>query len=200
MAGDAGDVAEYNRRMRTTTADPMRAVLVAALALPLGACSLPYVPPFTSPPPAAVAHLSDSAGRVVGNAVFLQDGGSVRILLDVVGVAPGSHAVHIHEVGECDVPAFESAGAHFNPDKRQHGTGSGRGPHAGDLPNIFVDATGKGHLEFTAKRVTLEKGSHSLFGSKGTALVLHADADDMRSQPDGDSRGRLACGVIVRAQ
>ena len=124
MDGDADAGAEYNRRMRATTADPVRAVLIAALSLPLGACSLPYVPPFTSPPPAAVAHLADSAGRVVGNAVFLQDGGSVRILLDVVGVAPGSKAVHIHEVGQCDAPSFESAGAHFNPDTKQHGTGN----------------------------------------------------------------------------
>jgi superoxide dismutase, Cu-Zn family len=200
MDGDAGAWAEYNPGMRATTADPVRAVLIAALALPLGACSLPYVPPFTSPPPAAVAHLADSAGRVVGNAVFLQDGGSVRILLDVFGVAPGSKAVHIHEVGQCDAPSFESAGAHFNPDKKQHGTGNPRGPHAGDLPNVFVEATGKGHLEFTAKRVTLKKGAHSLLGGKGTALVLHADADDMRTDPDGDSKGRVACGVIVRAQ
>ena len=186
--------------MRATTADSVRAVLIAALSLLLGACSLPYVPPFTSPPPAAVAHLADAAGRVVGNAVFLQDGGSVRVLLDVFGVAPGSKAVHIHEVGQCDAPSFESAGAHFNPDKKQHGTGSPRGPHAGDLPNVFVEATGKGHLEFTAKRVTLKKGAHSLLGGKGTALVLHADADDMRTDPDGDSKDRLACGVIVRAQ
>ena len=200
MNGDAGAGAEYNPGMRATTADPVRATLIVALALPLGACSLPYVPPFTSPPPAAVAHLADSAGRVVGNAVFLQDGGSVRILLDVFGVAPGSKAVHIHEVGECAAPSFESAGAHFNPDKKQHGTGSPRGPHAGDLPNVFVEATGKGHLEFTAKRVTLKKGAHSLLDGKGAALVLHADADDMRTDPDGDSKGRVACGVIVRAQ
>ena len=137
----------------------------------------------------------DQTGALLG-----RDGGSVRVLLDVFGVAPGSKAVHIHEVGECDAPSFESAGAHFNPDKKQHGTGNPRGPHAGDLPNVFVEATGKGHLEFTAKRVTLKKGAHSLLDGKGTALVLHADADDMRTDPDGDSKGRVACGVIVRAQ
>ena len=174
--------------------------MIAALSLPLGACSLPYVPPYTSPPPAAVAHLADSAGRVVGNAVFLQDGGSVRLLLDVSGVLPGSKAVHIHEVGQCDAPSFESAGAHFDPDKKHHGIGNPGGPHAGDLPNILVDSTGKGHLEFTAKRVSLKKGSRSLLDGKGTALVMHAEADDMHTDPDGDSRARLACGVIVRAQ
>jgi len=200
MDCDASGGAEYNRGMRAITGDSVLAALIAALSLSLGACSLPYVPPFTPPPPSAVAHLADSAGRVVGNAVFLQDGGSVRVLLDVFGVAPGSKAVHIHEVGECDPPSFESAGAHFNPDKKQHGTGNRRGPHAGDLPNIFVEATGKGHLEFTAKRATLEKGAHSLLGGKGTALVLHADADDMRTDPDGNSQDRVACGIIVRAR
>ena len=74
------------------------------------------------------------------------------------------------------------------------------GPHAGDLPNIVVDSTGKGHLEFTAKRVSLKKGWRSLLNGKGTALVMHAEADDMHTDPDGDSRARLACGVIVRAQ
>jgi superoxide dismutase, Cu-Zn family len=188
--------------MRVTTTDHGRAALIAALSLALGACSLPYVPGFTSPPPVAVAHLSDSSGRVVGNAVFLQDGGSVRILLDVVGVTPGSKAVHIHEVGQCDAPSFESAGAHFNPDTTHHGIGTRRGPHAGDLPNIVVDATGKGHLEFTNKHVNVKpgKGARSLLSGKGTTLVLHADADDMRTDPDGESGPRLACGVIVRAQ
>ena len=130
MDGDAGARAEYNRRMCAATAGPVRAVLIAGLSLTLGACSLRYVPPFTPPPPVAVAHPADSAGRVVGNAVFLQEGGSVRILLDVFGVAPGSNGVHIHEVGECDAPSFEPAGAHFNPDKKQHGTGNSRGPRA----------------------------------------------------------------------
>ena len=188
--------------MRAATADSVRAVLAASLPLLAGACSLPYVPPFTSPPPVAVAHLADSGGRVVGNAVFLQNGSNVRILLDVVGVTPGSKAVHIHEVGDCEGPSFESAGAHFNPGKDHHGIGTRNGPHAGDLPNIVVDATGKGHLEFTNKHVNVKtgQGARSLLSGKGTALVLHVDADNMRTDPEGDSGTRLACGVIVRAQ
>ena len=126
--------------------------------------------------------------------------GGVRILIDLTGVAPGTKAVHILEVGRCDPPSFESAGAHFNPTKAQHGTANPRGPHAGDLPNVTVEATGRGHLELTATRVTLEKGSTSLFGADGSALVVHESADDLRTDPAGNSGARIACGVILRAE
>jgi superoxide dismutase, Cu-Zn family len=134
---------------------------------------------------------------VVGTAVFLQDGSGVRILLDVTGLPPGDKAVHIHEVGQCDPPSFESAAGHFNPMGAQHGTANPRGPHAGDLPNITVDSSGRGHLEHTTKRVTLEKGATSLLDANGSALVVHANADDMRTDPAGESGARLACGVIA---
>ena len=172
---------------------------IIALTLTLGACRLPYIPGVTSPPPAAAVNLRDSSGRLVGSAVFLQEGGDVRILLDLKGMPPGTKAVHIHEVGRCDPPSFESAGAHFNPTKAEHGTANPRGPHAGDLPNITVDATGQGHLEFTATRVTLEQGKASLFDADGSALVVHEGPDDMRTDPAGNSGARVACGVIARA-
>ena len=124
-------------------------------------------------------------------------GAGVRILLDVTGLPPGDKAVHIHEVGQCDPPSFESAGGHFNPTGAQHGTANPRGPHAGDLPNITVDASGRGHLEVTTKRVSLEKGAASLFDANGSALVVHANADDMRTDPAGESGARLACGLIA---
>jgi superoxide dismutase, Cu-Zn family len=177
-----------------------RAAWIIALALALTACRMPYVPGVTPPPPAAVANLADSSGRVVGKAVLLQQRAGVRILLDVKGVTPGTKAVHIHEAGRCDPPSFESAGAHFNPTKAEHGTANPRGPHAGDLPNITVDATGQGHLEVTASRVTLEKGRASLFDADGSALVLHEGPDDARTNPAGNSGARAACGVIRRAE
>jgi superoxide dismutase, Cu-Zn family len=162
------------------------------------ACRLPYIPPVTPAPPAASTTLWDSNGRVVGSAVFLQKGRSVRILIDVKGFAPGTKAVHIHEVGQCD-PPFESAGAHFNPTKAEHGTANPRGPHAGDLPNITVEANGQGHLEVTTPRITIEKGPTSLFDADGSSLVVHEAADDLRTDPDGKSGARVACGVIARA-
>ena len=173
---------------------------MAALALVLGACRLPYVPGITPAWPAAVADLADASGRVIGRAVFLQERGKVRILVDLKAGPSGAKAVHIHEVGRCDAPTFESAGAHFNPAKTSHGLENPRGPHAGDLPNVTIDSSGRGHLEFTDSRVTLDKGATSLFGASGTSLVLHDAPDDLRTDPDGNSGVRVACGIIVRAQ
>ena len=175
-----------------------RALGVVALALALTGCRLPYVPGVTSPPPAAGATVKDATGRIVGSAVLLQEDDGVRILLDVKGLAPGAKAVHIHEAGRCEPPSFESAGAHWNPKKAEHGAANPRGPHAGDLPNITVDATGQGHLEVTNSRVTLEQGPNSLFTANGTALVVHEGPDDMRTNPADNSGARIACGVIVR--
>jgi Cu-Zn family superoxide dismutase len=177
---------------------PYRLVGILALALVLGACRLPYVPGVTSPPPSAGATLRDATGRIVGSAVLLQESDGVRILLDVKGLAPGTRAVHIHEAARCDPPSFGSAGGHLNPKKAEHGMDNPRGPHAGDLPNIAVDATGLGHLEYTNPRVTIEQGPTSLFNANGAALVLHEGPDDMRTDPAGNSGARIACGVIVR--
>ena len=171
---------------------------VVALALVSTGCSLPYIPYVRPAPPAALARLADDKGQTVGSAVFAQEGGGVRILLDVTGLAPGDHAVHIHDVGRCDPPAFESAGAHFNPTKAEHGTSNPRGPHAGDLPDVTVSADGKGHMEVTAKLVTLDKKvPASLLDADGSAIVVHERADDKRTDPAGDSGPRIACGVIA---
>jgi Cu-Zn family superoxide dismutase len=174
---------------------------IVALALVSTGCSLvPEIPYVYPAPPAALARLVDDKGQAVGSAVFSQErgGGGVRILVEVVGLAPGDHAVHIHEVGRCEPPAFESAGAHFNPTKAEHGTANPRGPHAGDLPDVTVNTEGKGHMEVTAKRVTLDKKSAaSLLDADGSAIVIHERADDKRTNPAGDSGARIACGVIA---
>jgi Cu-Zn family superoxide dismutase len=176
------------------------AASVVAVALVSASCRLPYVPPFTPAPPAGVAQLIDANGRVVGQAVMLQQRGGVRLLLDVTGLPPGTKAVHIHEFGRCDRPSFESAGGHVNPTKAQHGTSNPRGPHGGDLPDITVDASGRGHLETTATRVTLDKGGASILDPDGSALVIHEKPDDLRTDPDGNSGARIACGVINPAE
>jgi Cu-Zn family superoxide dismutase len=172
-------------------------VVVFALAA-TGCIRLPYIPYVTSPPPAAVARLTDAGGNIVGNALLSEDRGSVRILMDVTGLPPGNKAVHLHEVGRCDPPSFESAGGHVNPTRAEHGTANPRGPHAGDLPDVAVDTEGKGHLEVSAKGVTLDKkAAASLLDADGSALVIHERADDKKTDLAGDSGARIACGVIV---
>jgi Cu-Zn family superoxide dismutase len=170
---------------------------VVALGLAVAACSVPEVPYINPPSPAAVARLTDTGGRPVGQAVFSQRGGRIRILMDVTGLPPGPKAVHVHEQGQCDPPAFAGAGGHVNPTSAEHGTANPRGPHAGDLPDIVVEADGRGHLETTTSRMTLRKGPTSLLDADGSAIVVHERADDQRTDPDGASGTRIACGVIM---
>jgi superoxide dismutase, Cu-Zn family len=172
--------------------------LVALALIATGCRFVPYMPYVRPAPPAALARLVDAKGQTVGSAVLAQEGGGIRILLDVTGLAAGDHAVHIHEVGRCDPPAFESAGAHFNPTRAEHGTSNPRGPHVGDLPDVSVNSEGKGHLEATVKRATLDKKvPTSLLDADGSAIVIHERADDKRTDPAGDSGARIACGVIA---
>ena len=174
-------------------------ILALALALAATGCRfLPYIPYVIPAPPAAVARLFDASGNPVGNVLLSQDGSSLRILLDVNGLPPGDKAVHIHEVGKCDGPSFESAGAHFNPTRAEHGISNPRGPHAGDLPDVTVNSAVKVHLEVSAKLVTLDKKAPaSLLDADGSAIVIHERADDKRTDPAGDSGARIACGVIA---
>ena len=177
----------------------MRILTIFSIAITLAGCRLPYIPyvPFTSVAPAALAQLKDANGRVAGNAVFVQDNGSVRVIIDVTGLPPGQKGVHVHAVGRCEPPSFESSGDHFNPTNAQHGSANPRGPHAGDLPNITIDSAGRGHLEATL-RVSLETGTRSLFDADGSAVVIHANPDDLRTDPNGNSGARLACGEVKR--
>jgi Cu-Zn family superoxide dismutase len=99
-------------------------------------------------------------------------------------------------VAKCEPPGFTSAGPHFNPDKKHHGLQNPEGPHAGDIPNFTVDAKGKSKQTVIAPNVTLGSDPHSVFSNGGTALVIHAKADDMRSDPAGNAGDRIACGVI----
>lgn len=150
----------------------------------------------------ARAELRDTAGTVVGTATLADMGGGVHLELTVEGLTPGEHGVHIHAVGQCD-PAgetpFSSAGGHFNPDSAQHGLENPQGPHAGDLPNMTVGADGRGTLTAMAEGFTIADGERTLFDADGAAIVVHADPDDMRSDPAGNAGSRVACGVIERS-
>ena len=147
--------------------------------------------------PAAVADLVNASGQRVGTAAFTEQAGTVRIVVEASGLAPGRHGIHVHAVGKCEPPAFTSAGGHHNPLARKHGLESAEGPHAGDLPNLVADAAGKVRYE-AATSVTLRDGPTSVFDADGSALVIHEKEDDQKTDPTGNSGGRVACGVIVK--
>ncbi|SDQ10981.1 superoxide dismutase family protein [Virgibacillus salinus] len=133
----------------------------------------------------------------VGTATIRQVHDGTNITLDASNLPPGTHGFHIHEKGVCETPDFESAGGHFNPTNAKHGFEHPKGPHAGDLPNIVVKEDGTVRTEGIADMVTLIKGKkNSLLGNEGTALIIHAEADDYKSQPSGNAGDRIACGVI----
>lgn len=152
-----------------------------------------------SEPVTAHAEMRNAAGDTLGTAELTQIGRVVRVVMTLQGMPPGAKAVHIHEVGRCDPPGFTTAGNHFNPEGKQHGALNPRGPHAGDLPNITIEADGTGRLEAASESITLRHGRTSLFDADGSALVVHAAPDDFRTDPTGNAGGRLLCGVIVRS-
>ena len=148
-------------------------------------------------PKTAKADLVDAQGQPVGTATFQEVGHGVRINLEVRNLPPGVHAFHIHSAGKCDLPDFKSAGPHFNPEGKKHGTNNPQGAHAGDLPNLVVGTNGTGHLVTVAHGVTLGEGTNSLFQTDGTSVVIHAGKDDNKTDPSGNSGDRIACGVVT---
>jgi len=145
----------------------------------------------------ATAELKDASGKAVATATFKEAKGGVVMSVKGMGLPPGSHGIHIHTVGKCEAPGFTTAGGHFNPAMKKHGLENPDGHHAGDMPNMTVQANGKGVFKTTIAGVTLAgTGDTSLFKTDGTAVVIHEKADDLKTDPAGNAGARIACGVI----
>ncbi|WP_293857910.1 superoxide dismutase family protein [Sphingomonas sp. SCN 67-18] len=197
----------------------MRFCSSAALALPLIALAACNQKAETAPPTTEVAQnnagvtdsldgaapamaraaLSMADGKSVGDATATETPDGLLIAVNGIALPAGTHGIHIHMTGKCEGPKFESAGAHWNPAGRKHGSESPDGQHAGDLPNLVVAANGAGTLTFTIPNAALSGGAEALLDGDGAAMVIHDKPDDLKTDPTGASGDRIACGVFSAA-
>src|SRR5262249_21392428 len=146
----------------------------------------------------ARADIKNAEGKSVGTAAIRETKNGVLITINVSGLPQGLHAVHIHAVGKCEGPDFTSAGGHFNPLNKKHGLKSLDGPHAGDLPDMYVNKDGVGRYDALMESITLNSGPPSVFDSDVGAIVTAASADDNLCDPSRNSGDRIARGVITQ--
>ena len=145
----------------------------------------------------ASAEIKDGTGRTVARASFHDTKKGISVHVEAKGLAAGTYGTHVHAVGRCEAPAFASAGGHWNPAGRQHGTENPQGHHMGDLPNLVVNAKGRGSVSFLIAGGAVAGGASPLLDADGAAIVVHAQADDYRTDPAGNAGARMACGVVA---
>lgn len=147
--------------------------------------------------PIASAPLQTADGSPAGSATLTAKADGLKLHIAAKGLAPGEHGIHLHTTGLCETPGFTSAGGHLNPFNKHHGSLNPQGRHLGDLPNLQIGPDGTGSLDVQLDGAAKEI-EPLLFDSDGTAIVIHATADDLKSDPSGNSGGRIACGVLKK--
>jgi superoxide dismutase, Cu-Zn family len=167
----------------------MRCILILAACVASSGCAT--MDPTETPLARATVSAADGSAR--GTAEISGSGTAMRLTVNATGMSPGSHGLHVHTVGKCDAPDFKTAGAHWNPAMKQHGRENPMGAHDGDLPNLVIDANGSGTVS-----APLAGNVRELLDTDGAAIVIHAAADDYRTDPSGNSGDRIACGVFTR--
>ena len=171
----------------------MRFVAIAVAVL-----SAAIAPLAASAADMAGADIINTDGAVIGKATFEQAPTGVLMSVDVAGLPPGAHGIHLHAVGAC-TPNFKAATGHINPNKAKHGLRNPEGPDNGDLPNLFVAADGTAKAEFFTTLVSVAGGDMpALLDEDGSAVIIHENPDDHMTQPIGGAGGRIGCGVIAK--
>jgi Cu-Zn family superoxide dismutase len=145
----------------------------------------------------ATAQMKDRGGKVIGTITLTETRQGVLLAGEVTQLTPGPHGFHIHAVGKCE-PPFTSAGSHFNPKNKKHGFQEASGSHAGDLTNLHAASDGRAVADMLVMNIVLSGPASGVLDPDGAAIVIHAKADDYRTDPAGDSGDRIACGVIAK--
>lgn len=180
------------RNGKLATILPLLAIVSAGLV----SCGTADEPEAVGADSIARASLMGADNAAYGEVIVAQGDGGLIVRIDAEGMTPGPRGVHIHAVGKCEGPDFKSAGGHWNPDDREHGFDNPNGAHKGDFFNLDIGADGKGSLESVIAGASLNTGSSALLDEDGAAFVVHAGPDDLKTDPSGDSGGRIACGVF----
>ena len=169
----------------------MKRILLLFICLFLTACN-------QTRPHKIDVNIKNTDGDSLGKIKMEEKVGGIQLKIDLTGLPPGEHGMHIHDKGSCKPPDFLSAGDHYNPDKKEHGLLNPKGSHAGDLPNLVVGEDGKAKVDFIAKGISFGEGKSTLYTKDGTSIVIHENPDDGMSQPAGGSGERIACGEITK--